>query len=469
MQIAENKTVKVNLMKQYFGSSGVRGLVGKQITTNLAMKLGLALATYLGEGSSILIGRDARTSGRMLEHAFVSGLLAGGCNAELIGIFPTPGVAYLTKTLKKDAGIMITASHNPPPYNGFKFFSKNGIAFLPEMEQKLEEILISDMFTFSNWERIGTVRSTNSTSPYFFMLSAFSFEKKWRVVLDPGCGAASVVAPLVFRNVGCDVISLNAQADGHFPARQSEPTSENLSGLMEAVSNLGADIGIAYDGDGDRMVAIDEQGNFVPSDKLLALFARFSLTQEERQNREKIIALPINTSDATDEHIRASGGKVIRTKVGDVYISQALLKHNGIFGGEPIGAWIHPQYHLCPDGILSSLLLLKYLDKMDSPLSTLIKRVPERIKLRLKIECKNEQKSRVMEHVKKKLPDQFDTPDDILHLDGIRIDLKNGWILIRPSGTEPFVRITAEAKEQTNAKNILEIGKKVVEEALTIV
>ncbi|MHA2061387.1 MAG: phosphoglucosamine mutase [Candidatus Sifarchaeia archaeon] len=456
-------------MKRYFGSSGVRGVVGEFITTDLAMKLGLGLATQLGEGSSVVIGRDTRTSGEMLENAFVSGLLSGGCNAELIGIFPTPGVAYLTNALNKDAGIMITASHNPPPYNGFKFFSKNGIAFLPEMEQRLEEILISDTFTFSNWERIGTVKNINSTSPYLSMLNDFSFNKKWRVVLDPGCGAASVVAPLVFRNVGCDVLSINAQVDGHFPARQSEPTPENLSGLMDAVSGSGADIGIAYDGDGDRMVAIDEQGNFAPSDKLLALFARFSLTQEKDQNREKIVALPINTSDATDEHIRESGGKVIRTKVGDVYISQALLKHNGIFGGEPIGAWIHPQYHLCPDGILSSLLLLKLLDEMDSPLSTLIKRVPERIKLRLKIECKNEHKSKVMEFVKKKLPDQFDTTDGILHLDGIRIDLKNGWLLIRPSGTEPFIRITAEAKEQTNAEKILEIGKKVVEEALTII
>ncbi len=455
-------------MKRYFGSSGVRGVVGEFITTDLAMKLGLGLATQLGEGSSVVIGRDTRTSGEMLERAFVSGLLSGGCNAELIGIFPTPGVAYLTNALNKDAGIMITASHNPPPYNGFKFFSKNGIAFLPEMEQRLEDVLISNSFKYSNWERIGTEKIIYSTSPYFSMLSVFSFNKKWRVVLDPGCGAASVVAPLVFRNVGCDVISLNAQVDGSFPARQSEPTPENLSGLMEAVSNLDADIGIAYDGDADRMVAIDEQGNFVPSDKLLALFGWWMITKAD-PNKEKIIALPINTSDATDEHIRESGGKVIRTKVGDVYISQALLKHNGIFGGEPIGAWIHPQYHLCPDGILSSLLLLKYLDEMDSPLSMLIQRVPERIKLRLKIECNNEQKSRVMEYVKKKLPDQFDTTDDILHLDGIRIDLKNGWILIRPSGTEPFVRITAEAKEQTNAKNILEIGKKVVEEALTLI
>ncbi|MFX1521801.1 MAG: phosphoglucosamine mutase, partial [Promethearchaeota archaeon] len=312
-------------MKRFFGSSGVRGVVGEFITTDLAMKLGLGLATQLGEGSSVVIGRDTRTSGEMLEHAFISGLLAGGCNAELIGIFPTPGVAYLTKALNKDAGIMITASHNPPPYNGFKFFSKNGIAFLPEMEKRLEEIIISNSFKYSNWERIGTEKRIYSTSSYFSMLSAFSFNKKWRVVLDPGCGAASVVAPLVFRNVGCDVISINAQVDGHFPARQSEPTHENLSGLMKAVSGSGADIGFAYDGDGDRMVVIDEQGNFVPSDKLLALFARFSLTQEENQNRERIIALPINTSDATDEHIRESGGKVIRTKVGDVYISQALL------------------------------------------------------------------------------------------------------------------------------------------------
>jgi phosphoglucosamine mutase len=453
-------------MKRFFGSSGVRGLVGEFITTDLAMKLGLGLATQLGEGCSVVIGRDTRTSGEMLERAFVSGLLSGGCNAELIGIFPTPGVAYLTKALNKDAGIMITASHNPPPYNGFKFFSKNGVAFLPEMEQRLEEILISNSFKFSNWERIGSVKKSNSTSPYFSMLNDFSFDKKWRVVLDPGCGAAAVVAPLVFRNVGCDVIALNSQVDGHFPARNSEPTPENLQGLMKAVSELGADIGIAYDGDADRMVAIDEQGNFVPSDKLLALFSWWMITKAD-PNEEKIIALPINTSDAADEHIRESGGKVIRTKVGDVFISQALLEHKGIFGGEPIGAWIHPQYHLCPDGILSSLLLLKFLDEMDSPISELIKNVPERDKVSLKIKCKNELKSKVMEYVKKQLPNQFDAIENILHLDGVRIDLKDAWILIRPSGTEPLIRITAEAKELINAKKVLEIGKKVVEAAIT--
>jgi phosphoglucosamine mutase len=229
---------------------------------------------------------------------------------------------------------------------------------------------------------------------------------------------------------------------------------------------LGADIGIAYDGDADRMVAIDEQGNFVPSDKLLALFSWWMITKAD-PNKEKIIALPINTSDAADEHIRESGGKVIRTKVGDVFISQALLEHKGIFGGEPIGAWIHPQYHLCPDGILSSLLLLKFLDEMDSPISELIKNVPERSKVSLKIKCKNELKPKVMDYVRNKLPGQFDNTENILHLDGIRIDLKDRWILIRPSGTEPLVRITAEAREEMNAKKVLEIGKKVVDDALT--
>ncbi|MFX1518609.1 MAG: phosphoglucosamine mutase [Promethearchaeota archaeon] len=455
------------MKRRFFGSSGVRGVAGEDITPHLAMRLGLALVTHLGgEGSTVLVARDTRTSGAMLESAFVSGLLSGGCNAELIGIFPTPGVAYLTKVLSKDAGIMITASHNPPPYNGFKFFSKNGVAFLPEMEQSVEAILISNAFNYSNWESIGSVKKSKSTSPYFSMLTDFSFEKKWRVILDPGCGTASVVAPLVFRNVGCDVIALNSQVDGYFPARNSEPTAENLQGLMKAVSDLGADIGIAYDGDADRMVAIDEQGNFVPSDKLLALFSWWMITHEEDLNKEKIIALPINTSDAVDEYIRESGGKVIRTKVGDVFISQALLEHNGIFGGEPIGAWIHPQYHLCPDGILSSLLLLKFLDEMDSPISELIKNVPERSKISLKIKCKNELKAKVMEYVKEQLPNQFDTIENVLHLDGVRIDLKDAWILIRPSGTEPLVRITAEAKEQINAKKVLGLGKIVVEEAI---
>ncbi|MCJ7561212.1 phosphoglucosamine mutase, partial [Candidatus Bathyarchaeota archaeon] len=239
-----------NLAK-LFGSSGVRGLVNVDLTPVLACKVGLAVASHAKAGKA-LVARDTRVSGSMLEGALVSGLLAGGVDVSLVGVMPTPVLAYSTKALKADAGFMLTASHNPPQYNGIKIFNGDSLSYTDENQNAVEKIITEENFRLADWGGIGEASIADVSHLYMEMVrKAVALHKQWRVIVDPGCGATFNIAPAVLRAVGCKVTALNAQPDGFFPARSSEPTAESLRDLAQVVKALDAEIGIAFDGDGD--------------------------------------------------------------------------------------------------------------------------------------------------------------------------------------------------------------------------
>jgi len=436
-------------MGKLFGSSGVRGLANVDLTPILACKIASAVAIH-AKAKKAVVARDTRVSGCMIEDALVSGLISTGIDVLLLGMVPTPVLAYVAKALGADVGFMLTASHNPPQYNGIKVFNAD-LSYTDDDQNAVEEIVAKGNFALADWRKLGKASSVDARQIYIGMVQqAVSLKKQWKVVVDPGCGAAFSIAPQILQALGCKVTALNAQPDGHFPARKSEPTSESLQDLAKIVKILGADIGIAFDGDADRVAFVDENGGYVNFDRSLAAYGALAL----KRHGGGIVVTNVEASMCMETMAEKYGGKVVRTRVGDIYISEAIKQNGAVFGGEPCGAWVHPQLHLCPDGPLSAALFLAALEEEDRSVSEFIGEVPEYITLRENISCRNEQKYMLVEQIGNILKAAFPTYTDYSTVDGARLALKNGWLLVRASGTEPLIRLTVEGESSQVAKDI---------------
>ncbi len=439
-------------MAKLFGSSGVRGLANVELTPQLACKVGLAVAAH-AKAKKAIVARDTRVSGNILEDALVSSLLSSGTDVLLAGMVPTPTLAYATKALKADAGFMLTASHNPPQYNGIKVFNADTLSYSDEDQDAVEKIVKEGTFALADWRSLGKTTLVDASEVYLKMvLKAVSLQKHWHVVVDPGCGATFDIAPKMLKSMGCKVTALNAQPDGYFPARKSEPNTESLKDLSNVVKNLGADLGIAFDGDGDRVAFVDEKGVFVNFDRSLAAYSAYAL----KQSSGKVVVTNVEASMCVETMVHAQGGKVIRTKVGDIYVSEAIKLSNAVFGGEPCGAWVHPKHHYCPDGPLSAALMLKALEEENNSISQFISKVPEYVTQRENIICNNLKKYKIVEEIGNNLKIAFPSYLDFSTVDGVRLALKDGWLLVRASGTEPLIRLTVEGESLEVANNITE-------------
>jgi phosphoglucosamine mutase len=340
-------------MGKLFGSSGVRGLVNTDLTPILACKVARAVATH-SDTKKVVVAKDTRVSGNMLENALVSGLISSGNEVYLADIVPTPALAYTSKNMGADAGFMLTASHNPPAYNGIKVF-KADLSYTDADQEAVEKIVDEGCYKGADWKNLGKVFKVDAATLYLDMaMKAIKLKNHWSVVVDSGCGAAFNVAPKMLKALGCKVLALNSQPDGHFPARKSEPNTESLQDLAKTVKIMGADIGVAFDGDADRVAFVDENGVFVDFDRSLAAYSDFVL----ERNSGGTIVTTIEASMCVDTMVERYGGIVVRTKVGDIYVSEAIRREGAIFGGEPCGAWVHPQHHFCPDGPLSAAFFI---------------------------------------------------------------------------------------------------------------
>ncbi|WP_410507258.1 phosphoglucosamine mutase [Methanosarcina hadiensis] len=430
-----------------FGSSGIRGIVNREVTPELALHVGLVLGS---RKKTAVIGRDPRVSAPMIEHALVAGLTAAGCDVTKVGMVTTPTLAYAAR--KYECGVMVTASHNPSEYVGIKLWNPDGMAFDSAQQEEIEEAIEKKDFSMVPWNLIGKISEDESAiRDHMHMIEDLVGDSKLRVVLDCGCGAGSTISPYLLQELGCQIITLNSQPDGHFPARNPEPNDQNLSLLKKAVVEFGADLGIAHDGDADRMMAVDEKGNFVSGDELLAIFGRFECEDEKGS-----VVVPVDTSMMVDDYLE--GSEIIRTRVGDVYVAEGIKQCGAIYGGEPSGSWIFPKISYCPDGIYAAAKLVEIVG--EKKLSELRAELPVYDTKRGALACPNEKKAEFMKKVKAKL----EPLGKVLDIDGIRVELEDGWVLVRPSGTEAKVRITAEARE--NVDKIYDMAEKIVKEAL---
>ena len=442
-----------------FGTSGIRGLIGSEVNCELALNVAKSLGSYLNNKGKVVIGFDTRTSNQMLEQAICAGLLESGIDVLKLGMVPTPLVGYATMTLNADAGIMITASHNPSKYNGIKLWNKNGMAYTPEQEGIIENIYHNKKYDTVGWNNIGSISDVNEIKKDYLnhLLKMVNISSGLKVVIDCASGAGSELSPLVFRQAGCEVITLNSQVDGFFPGRNPEPNEANLKDLKKVVVATGSDLGIAHDGDADRMITVDEKGNVSDFDKLLALISK------------KFGGTVVTTVDAglcMDDSLNEVNGQVIRTKVGDVNVAEEIIKQNASFGGEPSGTWLHPDFCMCPDGILSGLRIAEIVSK-DGPLSKLLDDFPSYPNIRKKITCSKEAKIKVMENMELLLKENFNDILSINNIDGVRLSFEDGsWVLVRPSGTEDYIRITLEGKTTKRANDICDKCVNIIEKNL---
>ena len=438
--------------KKLFGTSGIRGKVGSEVTCELALNVGKSLAYYLGNHGTVVIGYDTRTTNRMLDQAIAAGLLESGIDVVKIGMVPTPLVGYATEKLDADAGIMLTASHNPSQYNGIKLWNKNGMAYTSSQEREIEEIYAEKSYISVSWENVGKLSVNEEIKGQYIddLVSMVNIKDGLKVVIDCASGAGSEISPLVFRKAGCEVTTLNSQPDGFFPGRNPEPNEENLQTLMKTVVAIGADLGIAHDGDADRMITVDEKGNISPFDSLLALISK---------EFDGDIVTTVDAGLCMDESVK---GEVLRTPVGDVNVAEVIIEKNAAFGGEPSGTWLHPDFCMCPDGILSGLRMAEIVSR-DGKLSDLLAEIPSYPNIREKITCSKEGKVKVMENMEELLKDAFDDIVDVNSLDGVRLTFADdSWVLVRPSGTEDYIRITLESRSQKRAEEIREICVKII-------
>ena len=420
--------------EKIFGSSGIRAKVNHELL-KLTFNVGLSIG---GSSYRVLVGYDTRTSNEALKHTLIGGLLASGSRVFDAGIVPTPTLAYATRNF--DAGAMITASHNPPEYNGIKLWNPDGSAFSAAQRNNIETAISKGHHEAAPWDKMGKCAAYDGAiiDHVERILQDFKGMHNIRVVVDCGCGAASLVTPYLLQRLGCEVLGINCHPSGFFP-RDGEPNSNSLAELMSVVKITKADIGIAHDGDGDRMMVVDDQGRFIPGDKLAVILAHGLQVSK--------VVTTVDTSMAIDE----AGFEVIRTKVGDPFVSEELKERGWGFGGEPSGAWIFPQISLCPDGVYAAAQAVKIAsetkfssladDILDYPI--LRGSVPGGVQLMPQIEAR-----------------LIATADglDLTTVDGIRLSSDNGWLMIRPSGTEPKIRITAEARTQRRAKELFDLG-----------
>ncbi len=427
-----------------FGTSGIRRLADKELFT-LALSTGLALGKAR---KNVVIGCDTRTSSNALKQALAAGLGAAGARAYDGGLMPTPTLAFAARNF--DAGAMVTASHNPPEYNGIKLFNPDGSSFDAIQGTELEDTIYGGSLAAAPWEDIKSCGTwENSIERHIERIMAdFPGGIKARIVVDCDCGAGCFITPYLLKRLGCDVITLNSHPSGFFP-HEIEPVAANLEDLKRAVVALGADAGVAHDGDADRAMAVDEKGNFIPGDKLFAILAR--------EARAKDVVTTVDAS-MTIEEMSASGGfAVIRTKVGDTFVSEELRTH-GDFGGEPSGAWVFPKVSLCPDGIYAAAVIAAVAGK--ARLSELTANIPAYPIIRGSIPHNGFS----LPELKKQLMKL--NPTFVNDIDGLKLNFTDGWCLVRPSGTEPCIRLTAEAKTEAGVHeiydNALEIIKRVL-------
>jgi len=418
-----------------FGSSGIRGLGNVEVTPELALRVGSVIGELYGDS---VIGRDPRTTGPMLVQAFAAGVLSTGSAAVDAGLVSTPTLARGARDFA--CGAMITASHNPAPYNGIKLWNPDGMAFDEAQQREVEEALDRSRFMAPTWDRIGAVFSRSDlVQQHIDTIIKDVGTAKARVVVDCGCGATSTITPFLLRQLGCDVLAINAQADGHFPGREPEPTEENLAALRATVPAVHADLGIAHDGDGDRMVAVDRTGTFVGGDLLLALFAR----KEVRSG----LVVPVDASMVLEDLLPKA--KVWRTRVGDVYVAAELKRRGADFGGEPSGTWIFPKATLCPDGVYAAARLVALV--AERPLDELVREIPRYPVIRGTVSYRASERAAIEAHLDLALRD---SGAEVSTVDGWRLQFDDGWALVRFSGTEPKIRVLAESREEARAKEI---------------
>ncbi|MCH9041519.1 MAG: phosphoglucosamine mutase [Thaumarchaeota archaeon] len=428
-------------MAKFFGTNGIRGVFSEDLTLEFIHDMTLAIGTYF-ENGTVLVGFDGRESSPAISKVVSSALNSIGIDCNVVGIVPTPCLQFAVKTLGYSGGIMITASHNPPQYNGIKPTAKDGVEISREDELVVEDIYLQKSW-IKNTENWGTTGKEERAIETYLKGIASQIDSKliesknFKVVLDLGNGVQAVSAPDFCKMMQCETLLVNQNIDGKFPGRGSEPTPQNLSELSQTVTENNADFGIAFDGDGDRSIFCDNKGNILTGDKSALVLTQHIL----KKNSNSVIVTCLNSGSNIEVLADKFNSKVIRTKIGSVEVSRKMIHTNALIGFEENGGYMYGKHNQVRDGCMTLALMLDLLATGKS-LSDEIANLPPSFTTKDKVSCSPENASKLISLLKEEFPSSDTT-------DGIKIttDPKN-WVMIRPSGTEPIVRVYAEAESQ---------------------
>ena len=450
------------MQKRLFGTNGVRGVVGKDLTPDLVMAIGQALGSM--RKGKIAVGRDTRTSGDMFVKVLKAGLLSVGCDVVDCGILPTPALQYIVKG-QYDAGAMITASHNPPEYNGVKIIEPDGTEMGDEETIKLEQKIFDKSFSIEPWDKTGKETQAPELIEKYITAITGSFSGKpgngMTVVADPGSGPACLTTPRILTDMGCRVITINGIMDGTFPGRLPEPTMEGLKNCAALVMGSGAMFGVAHDGDADRAVFIDEKGRFIEENQQFALIARHICHQ-----KKGIVVTPVSTGQIVESVVKQENCSIEYTPVGSIYVARTMrsLLEQGkpvVFGGEGNGGLIFPDHQFCRDGGMTAAMMVSLLAFTGKKLSELVDQLPMRVLIKDKITTTKGQE--ILESLK-----TIYSAEKIDETDGVKIFKNRSWALIRSSGTEPIIRIIVDSDTEENGNAFYHEIKKSVDRIVKI-
>lgn len=443
-----------------FYAYDIRGIYGKDIDEEFAKRLGYAFYEFLGKDDpKLAIGRDVRLHSENLQVAILGALQRSGAEIYSLGIVPTPVLYFSIVHYGLDGGVMITASHNPPEWNGFKLCRERAYIVAQGMGMERLRTLFNEGRRPSKREgKILDYSETILKDYEEFVLKATEVKRRLKVGIDIGNGTCSYLAPRLMEKLGLEVYTINEEADGRFPSRRPEPTDENIRPLKELVKEKGLDFGVAYDGDGDRALFIDDQGRTIPGDVTLAVLAKHRLGEDEGK-----IVVEVNFSSAVEEYIRSMGGEIIESRVGHAYIMDLMIKEKALLGGEVSGHFYFSEIYGLDDAIFSTVKMAEAISALDKPLSQLVKEVPRlpnspvyviEVPDRIKFELVEE----VARHFEKR-------GFRVSRIDGVKAFSKDGWVLVRASNTMPQVKFRAESKTEEGLKGLIRLTKTFIDEA----
>ncbi len=447
------------MKRRIFGTNGVRGIVNEGMDCALALQLGKAIGGYMG--GKVALATDTRTSRDMLASAAAAGLSAAGADVIELGIVATPVLQHYVKTHEDvNGGVMVTASHNPPEFNGIKCVDHDGTELPRDKEQEVEDLFFSKM-ECADWDRVGSLRSAPGAEDAYLeavtrLVDANAIRSAGlTVVMDCANGAAFSVGPRLMDRLGVRAITVNSDPQGKFPGHPSEPTKENLGDLISLVKASGADLGVAFDGDADRAVFVDDAGEYLTGDKSLAMIAKAMLCKSKGT-----VVTPVSSSSMVEDVVRSAGGTVEYTPVGSPVVARRMMAIDALFGGEENGGLIFPEHQHCRDGPMSAAKMLEAVVR-HGPLSQQASSLPVYHTEKRKFPCPEALKMGLQVYAKELFADQR-----LDETDGVKLIYDDGWVLLRPSGTEPIFRIYSESSSPQKAAERADIIQQQLQERL---
>jgi phosphomannomutase/phosphoglucomutase len=445
---------------QIFREYDIRGVVDKDLTPKIVRTLGQGFGTHMANigKKNLVVGRDGRLSSPAFKEALIEGLISTGCNVIDIGLCPTPVYYFSIFHLNKEGGMVVTGSHNPPEFNGLKVSVGKSTIFGEEI-QNLRRLIEKGKFVVGK----GNLSKSEMIMPYQdYIQKNIRLEKKIKVVIDAGNGTTGIVAGPLLKNLGCEVEELYCEVDGRFPNHFPDPTiPKNLKDLINRVQKIQADVGIGYDGDGDRIGVVDDQGNIIWGDQLMILFSREIL----KQKKGATFVAEVKCSQNLFNDIEKHGGRAIMWRTGHSLIKRKMKEERAVLGGEMSGhLFFADRYFGYDDAIYASCRLIELLSKTDKKLSQLLKDVPKTfITPEIRVDCPDEIKFKVVEKVKEELRKDY----PIIDVDGVRVKFEDGWGLVRASNTQPALVLRFEALTEKRLQEIKKLVKKKVQAAVS--